>query len=882
MPGQQVDLLAKKIIAYFHDPPWKAWVIAQKLGGKGHEEQALDLLRDLGIDVKEIPEDVAAADRLSATIDRWIISELYEERSKGGAPEGKSGRESPEREEVKVIQFKLNVFDPKKRFRISGGVNADHVGKYRKALVDAVNGEKQELKYHLIYFLAPLLWYEMFPNAVPLADTRAPTHTIFDHATATAAMLNILECKGNKVSFKGSVAVIEVPSVQELISFSRKSRDLWASSWLTSALLWKAVEGFVERYGPDVVLRPELSLNHFFIAWLYNRSSKRDLVKKFAKKFAGLDGDPRISMMSEKVVLVLPEEDKEAIKRELRERFYGGWRAVADEVIGQWKGYEYIDRAIGTPPIEPIINVVSVRDAFRDFSEKLGVESPYCSGPFPLELSLFFEHIYRAATRYRRAKFSYGSAIADVVRKLTSQGDYKLCTVCGVLPSALYYYSTGDYLDDREKENVEDRLCPYCAVKRGLKGDRLVRVMEKLGLKVVGVASRFPSTSELAMADLAYHRVGGGKGLMEVLESAFRDPDEAERLCKCYSGNVKECQGVNLSELREHGNLYYAIIKADGDYMGSGYWSGNLKGYSVSSYITTIAEYLREVGAKEDIVKKLKESAVSVEDRLRKTKEKLGLPVGLPLTLAYAYALTRALTVQAVIDKAVLERNYAVPIYLGGDDILALSPVKFADRYSLLDALRETRRAYWRFADKHDADFDGFKSVNGLVVDSLRVYGRSYAVFVAHYRDPMTLSLSTANYLLELKDEVDGKDVAFISSGRGTSGLSYSVIKLSNDSGGLDLSQIDLVKEILEKLESKQFSNSLVYDLLGLDEYKREGEALTLLALRAIERNAEDKKAAEELKAKVREVIGKSPCNGEACKEKESLLNLIEAVSHLR
>ena len=882
MSGQQLDLLTKKIIAYFHDPPWKAWIIAQGLGRKGHEEQALDLLRELGIDIEEVPKDVMAADKLSATIDRWIISELYEEGSKQESLKREPGQERLEHKRVGVVKFKLNVFDPKKRFRISGGVNAESVGKYKKALINAVSGEEKKLRYHLIYFLAPLLWYEMFPNAVPLADTRAPTHTIFDHATATAAMLNILECNGNKVNFKGSVAVIEVPSVQELISFSRKSRDLWASSWLTSALLWKAIEGFVEKYGPDVVLRPELSLNHFFIAWLYNKSSKSDLVKEYARKFAGLDGDPRISMMSEKVVLILPEEDEKSVEDELRKKFYYGWRTIADEVVGQWKANEYINKAIDTPPIKPVINVISVKEAFGKFSKRLGVETPNCDGPFPLELSLFFEYIYRTATRYKRAKFSYGSTIADVVYKLTSQGDYKLCTVCGMLPSVLYYYSTGDYLDDVEKEGVEDRLCPYCAVKRGLKGDKLVRVMEKLGLKVEGSTSRFPSTPELAMADLAYHKVGGGKGLMDVLERAFKDPDEAERLCKCYSGNTKECHDVNLTELREYGNLYYAVIKADGDYMGSGYWSGNLNGYSVSSYIITIAEYLKEIGAEEDIVKKLTESASNVEERIRKAKEELGLPPGLPLTPAYAYTLTRALTVQAIVDKIVLEKNYVVPIYLGGDDILALSPVKLAGHYIPLDAVKETRRAYWRFADNHVANFDGFKSISGMVVDSPRIYGRSYAIFVAHYRDPMTISLSMANYLLELKDKVNGKDAAFVSSGRGVSGFSYSVIKLSNDSGNLDLSQLDLLEEILEKLGSKQFSNSLVYDLLSLGEYKDKGESFTLLVLRTIERNTEDKKAAEELKAKVKDIIGKPPCTGEACEGKEALLNLIEAVNHLR
>ena len=64
------EFLKKKITAYFHDPPWKAWVITRNIR-EGHEKQAIELLKKLGIEIKEIPPEIKAADKLSSTIDRW-------------------------------------------------------------------------------------------------------------------------------------------------------------------------------------------------------------------------------------------------------------------------------------------------------------------------------------------------------------------------------------------------------------------------------------------------------------------------------------------------------------------------------------------------------------------------------------------------------------------------------------------------------------------------------------------------------------------------------------------------------------------------------------------------------------------------------------------
>ena len=879
------EFLNRKLIAYFHDPPWKAWIITGNIR-ESHEKQAIELLRKLGIEINEIPPEIKAADKLSSTIDRWIINILYS----GNAEEYQAG--------VNKVMFKLNIFSPSKRFKLDRTqISEQEVKNYENRLVNIVNNEKGEIKYHLTYFLSPLLWYEYFPNTPPLADTRVPTHTIFDHSTATAAMLNIIDCEGDTLRFKGSIAVLEFPSIQEFISISRKSRDLWASSWLSSALLWKSIEEFVEKYGPDVVLRPELSLNHFFIAWLYNNvQNSKSEVKKYGEKYAGLIDDPRISMMSEKVILLLPEDDTEKIKDKLRKNFYNAWKSIAKEAIGEWEKLgEYITKAIENPPVNLVINVVSVNAIFKEYAQKVGLKEVKCKeGTFPLEYSLFFEYLYRRASEYNRVKYSYGSLISDVITRVSAR-PYKVCSICGILPSILYYHSN-DRIDDNENE-AEDNLCPYCAIKRELKGDKLLKVLEKLGLKVEGRKYRFPSTSELAMADFAEHYVKMIKSLPEVeeevfggiIDAVFKNPAAAENYCRCYAGIKSACDIGDEELLKKYGNLYYAIIKADGDYMGRGFWGGILPGkgdhMTIKEYMEEIANYLKEIGADNKLVQNIVNSSSKVEETLIDIRKRLypnqQIYDQIPLTLVYAYTLSRSLTVQAVIDNKILRENKAVPIYLGGDDILALSPIKFNEKYVVLDSVTQTRESYWRFADSSINKSDGFKSYAGMVVDSLRAYGRSYSVFIAHYKDPLPLSLSISNHLLELKDGVEGKDVVFISSGRGVSNFDYSILKFSNK-GIYDDSQIKLVEKILELMEiEKKISHSFIYDAISISEYKGEKEVFKRLAYRAIDRNTSDEKVTKNLYNELNNMIGNCVCNGDACENKETFLSIIYAVSHL-
>ncbi|MGC9113028.1 type III-B CRISPR-associated protein Cas10/Cmr2 [Acidilobus sp.] len=964
---QAGDLLDLKLMAYFHDPPWKAWVVSKSpstplLSDKGgHEDDSKELLSMMGVPVQGNfpPIEVSMADRLVSSFDRWVASLL--------------SLLLKDRNVTVPVEIKKNLFAPWYKVDVRNFIDKDSVRNYAEKLSSLVKKAEKNLRYHVAYYLAPLLWYEHFPCtpgepcAVPVADTRAPTHTIFDHATATAAMLNILRCNNNVPEFYGSVAMIDFPSIQEFISFSRKTSDLWASSWLTSLLLWKSVEPFVERYGPDVVLRPELSLNHFFISWLANKVKDRDLkemIIELGKKYAGLQDDgPMTSMMGDKVVLLLPEPPDD-VKKELQDNFNKAWNLVASEAFkdagieGLLNGdlRDYLERAKKTPPVRPRIVAVDLKEAFGKYYNAikgLVKEKLSCSGWVSVEYSLFFEYLLSRVNSEEskiKVKYTYGVGLADAVATVTSSGDYQLCTMCGLLPAVVSYVSqlTGagfrKLRDVKKGEEEEDKLCPYCALKRSLNnGDVVTNVLKAAGLLPEGTGRReFPSTSEIAMKDLdrllrPYIGDKNIKGpyLAELYEKCYGGSSEA---CDTVYNLVKDRAGNNIKDekalkdfIKKHGDTYFAIIKADGDFMGKGYWRGllrnsdgkctSLEGYiraavtipmpdsdkellDVLSYeVKSITDVREALANSDEDYKKLIEG---VEETLKReppcTYSASGggdLAVSnymIPITPAYAYTLSRALTAQAALDIKALNEAEASAVYVGGDDLLAFSPIRFNGRLVPLDVVESTRKTYWGFSEN---SIKGFKCLGGgnncMPVDAMANYGRSYVVLLAHYKDPLPMSFNTASEMLEEKDHVKDKDVLFIYSGRGVaSSLQWlvSTLKLS-DKGELDLQPLNAVRDIYNAISSKRVSTSFIYDYFSIRNYMELAvnngpakEAYRALALEVAERNKAGKSDISAVKDYVARLASVPSCESTkndsfACKG-DRLYNVALAVNHLR
>ncbi|MFN3805277.1 MAG: type III-B CRISPR-associated protein Cas10/Cmr2, partial [Pyrobaculum sp.] len=239
---ERLDVMRLKIAALLHDPPDKPWKL------EGHEERAIEAIRKLA-GFEGVPGVVREADRLASSVDRYVLSMLMGDRYIRGFLM------------VKEVKLK-NVVNP--AFEVALQQLGDVEG-YWRDLEKLANVGDVGMRYLLLYALYELLWVDRFP-AGP-ADTRVPTHTVFDHNYATATALNW-------VSEGGLLVGIDLGGVQEFIRASRKLRDMWVSSYLVSALVWYTILPLVREIGPDVAITPSLRYNPIFHHWLRDRWDK--------------------------------------------------------------------------------------------------------------------------------------------------------------------------------------------------------------------------------------------------------------------------------------------------------------------------------------------------------------------------------------------------------------------------------------------------------------------------------------------------------------------------------------------------------------------------------------------------------------------------------
>jgi CRISPR-associated protein Cmr2 len=97
------------------------------------------------------------------------------------------------------------------------------------------------------------------------ADTRVPTHSIWEHLNLTSALAGAM-----KADPKQNVALLKISigPVQSFIEQSRTTSDLWAGSHLLSRTMWEGLKVLCDEIGPDCVLFPDLHGLPFVDAWL--------------------------------------------------------------------------------------------------------------------------------------------------------------------------------------------------------------------------------------------------------------------------------------------------------------------------------------------------------------------------------------------------------------------------------------------------------------------------------------------------------------------------------------------------------------------------------------------------------------------------------------
>jgi CRISPR-associated protein Cmr2 len=556
MEEGEKELFLAKIGALLHDPPNKAWLLSEY---KDHEERADEIAKKIlgdklftQIKEKGVKEIIHASDVFDASIDRWLTSVA-----------GFGAREFPNQTVCLLNIFSVDCYYPKERPR------EEDIEKFTQKLSELLreSGDDLALKYHLLYGLLEPLFYEHCPEAASPADTRLPTHSIFDHLYATASTVNWMLKSKEKVP-SGLLVRIDLGGVQEFISSSRKLSDFWVSSWLISFIAWKVVKKLIDVIGPDVLIMPTARHNAFYYHLLLRKLKSNVYVKNsyrivmgVAEIYANYDkelGMPKHPIIPATIDLILPPLDilsnllNENIKstEDLANYFLKVYLSVWRELV------EKIEEAVRS---NEELNELLV-DAFRKLKDQ-GIDAQplfllrviTVSIPDEVEKSIKDKDgisrykIYDEAFNLLLSKasqlgmFKTTPFAATDITKWTEKGwqRYKICSVCGKLPSVLDI----EYEDEKYMKQVPfslrvyfdqgEKLCGYCLIKRLMS---IYNVFERVAESVVeclGEAKSisFPSTGDVASIGFK----------QKVLDAAIKaSPEKLEELLKEIKGIKKE------------------------------------------------------------------------------------------------------------------------------------------------------------------------------------------------------------------------------------------------------------------------------------------------------------------------------------------------------
>ncbi|MEM4852966.1 MAG: type III-B CRISPR-associated protein Cas10/Cmr2 [Thermofilum sp.] len=418
-----------------------------------------------------------------------------------------------------------------------------------------------------------------------------------------------------------------------------------------------------------------------------------------------------------------------------------------------------------------------------------------------------------------------------------------------------------------------EKLCPYCLAKRIMALEPEIMLKSLLGAPAQPrrFEVSFPSTSDVASVEFR----------QALLEKALESGEAREKVVKTLMDSLFQLgrpvapqgtafwrkQQVLLGKLRERAGkgkeleqslallellvtmcaellwfseenrkkwlslardlrlggttVYYALVRADCDNVGK-LISGKLEealGVKLEEHILSALE--GEARSKVESALCGEEPRLGASAEIKELVDEMKREGGLLVSPLYHASLSGALMRTAVRDIEIVEELDGFAVYSGGDDLLALAPVSRA-----LAIASETRLSFGVGSKSKGTKHLGFEKLGSYHVPSLILAGRSYAVYEAHYRYPMSAVLRRSHEVLEQqakeakwstpKGTIE-KDtlVAVYAPGGGERTAcvllreSKSISKAGDVCGALELAE-----SVLKALDSGVFSESLVYDAL--------------------------------------------------------------------
>jgi CRISPR-associated protein Cmr2 len=780
------EIFKIKTLALLHDPPWKPWVITSSIKGiEGgevlkeivgefgvsyydrsedvHENEGFTFAKLLGIEENEIDkykDIVHEADKFSASVERYAVKAVW--------GDGGSGVVKQER--------KHNVFNVNHKIQLKKDIDKECIKNYVRWIANNIKNLGWREKYHALYALIEVAWYHFCPGYYPLADTRVGTYSVFDHLYATASMANWF-VNGNP---SGYLVKIDLPAVQQIISKARKAWDFWGGRYLLSWLAYETVEPLIQKYGVDIVLFPFMGLNPFFV-------SRLNLPKKIGDEdtyweFNDLMFEPTQPLMPTTVLMALPGYEN------VKDLYARAWDKIVNEL-----GLD-IDKKLLDSPITPIR--IKIVDLKKELSK---VEFKYDFSKFMYLLKLVNEEEKVVEVFYGITANSFANKFTT--EKYEKKELYNLCTSCGVLPAVIE--------NDKDLEEGE-KLCQYCYMKRKLHKYLEKKYKMQLIPSTIDIANIYNWRDILEKEEEIQGVEEFAKDLR--LPEPLRSLDTPARrvMFYYYTTSPKEEDRLMLKYLKsgllKTEEIYYAIVKGDGDFVSKKLWMGVVKGKSFKDYVKAILT--APVKDKGGLEKK-------IEDMEKEMKEVFNVKksdgeIQIPVTPDYLITLSRSLMVIALKDaKTVSEDGFL--IYAGGGDVAFLAPIS---ELSALKLLEKTRLNYWGADRPTDLNLQssegavGFLKLGNMIFDAPIAYGRSYGVYITHYKEPFFYSWEIATKLEDMKDRVEGKDVTIILRGRGE--LNFK------DSAVLKNSELEEVEKLYDEIKNKkELSKSFIKDVLG-------------------------------------------------------------------
>jgi len=835
------ELFKEKLERFFHDSPDKPFVL---LTGESHENRAKDIASKLNINYnKSVGSDIVAS-----SMERFFL------------PKGASINK-----QLQVIFGENPEFiHPLSGNKLKIDINFDKII-FKKAVAEAIeniskinfNNNVEKFLYIYSYLKDDVKshtpeQYKKYWDIAP-ADTRLPTHTIFDHLKTTSSLDTEL-IQGKFVN-NSMIFIFSIGPIQEFISKARKTQDLYWGSFILSYLTWIAIEEIIKEFGPDSIIFPELSNQPLYKWWMkenYPHIAKHPNVsvkiptipnRFFAilptrklEKIQNLNLEAKVKKEFQNLVTFslntlnkTHQGNIEKFKNQSEDFPYVYWIALPFEDDDPSK-----NKLAYQIEIEKIKNSFhqSIIDEYTSFLEDISKLSAYTPniGTIYGWLYSFSEKSMRSRKNIRNFK-----QFSETGRK---------CSICGEYNPVVYRLTKEE--EDfwkkgrrsfklRELENqgtiiiesqniIPDKylaegegLCSICFTKR---------FAEKYFKQKFGennIESNFPSTAEISLKNLLKdmeikQEVEKYKSIMN--ESKFTFDYELlyeENLNENYFNKFK-LSTAKLDELKDElkiinnkiqdknlrKNKYYAIIKLDGDDMGK-WLSGEKAPELLKMYHNKLLENLSQ-----DFTEKLR-------NKLR------------PMTPSIHSTISKSLSNYSLnyVSKIVEEDAGGKVVYSGGDDVLALINLE-----DLFDVMVKLRAAFSGHMDNNKKA--SFRNEAGFIeyedkIDMLmgKEATASMGVVIAHYKEDLRDVINRVNISEEIAKSISNKN-AFNITLLLHSGKKYSATaKWYDDSINYEEGTVGLLKRMLSFFKNEIISSSFLSKLkASLNELYIENQAV--------------------------------------------------------